>query len=213
MRSIDIGSIFIVLFSFLRPSEEHDERTAPEVFHKIIASISALVRLRRDLVVSALPHLGLVLSKLISLIRSCRPQLGSKQTDMVMRNFPRWVAIGQPLGLEEGRMLSRLLETLNVKTVVRSHMASKAQKAESLAKPFSKHAAYVLAAYIEALNDPLCVIGLEMRREFEPGLFALCEIMGEHARDALYVSLDNDDKAVLKMIWKEYGKQRYVGGG
>lgn len=213
LRSIDIGSIFIVLFSFLRPSEEHDERTAPEVFHKIIASISALVRLRRDLVVSVLPHLGLALNKLISLIRSCRPQLGSKQTDMVMRNFPRWVAIGQPLGLEEGRMLSRLLETLNVKTVVRSHVASKAQKAESLAKPFSKHAAYVLAAYIEALNDPLCVIGLEMRREFEPGLFALCEIMGEHARDALYVSLDNDDKAVLKMIWKEYGKQRYVGRG
>lgn len=203
----------MIIFSFLRPSEEHDERTIPEVFHKIITSISALVRLRRDLMVSVLPHFSLVITKLISLIRSCRPQLGSKQTDMVMRNFPRWVAIGQPLGPAEGRMLSRLLETLIVKTVVRTHVSSKLQKAESLAKPLSKHAAYALAAYIEAFNDPLCIIQMEIRQEFEPGLYALCEIMGEHARDALYVSLDNNGKAVLKMIWKEYGKQRYVGRG
>lgn len=163
--------------------------------------------------ISILPHFSLLLTKLISLIRSCRPQLGSKQTDMVMRNFPRWVAIGQPLGPAEGRMLSRLLETLIVKTVVRTHVSSKLQKAESLAKPFSKHAAYVLAAYIEAFNDPLCIIRMEIRQEFEPGLYALCEIMGEHARDALYVSLDNNGKAVLKMIWQEYGKQRYIGRG
>lgn len=213
LRSVDIGSIFMILFSFLRPSEERDEKTTPKVFHKIIASVSALVRLRRDLVVPVLPHLGLVLRKLLLMIRSCRLQLGSVQTSMVMQNFPQWVATKQPLGAEEGRMLSRLLQTLNVKTVIRSHTASETQKAESLAKPFSKHAAYVLEAYIEALNDPLCVIGVEMRRELEPGLFTLCEIMGELARDALMVTLDNNGKAALRLIWKEYEKQRYVGKG
>lgn len=110
-------------------------------------------------------------------------------------------------------MLSRLLETLNVKTIIRSHTASEVQKAESLGKPFSKHAAYVLAAYIEALNDPLCMLSLEMRRELEPGLFTLCGLMGEHARDALVVGLDTSGKAALKLVWKEYEKQRYVGAG
>jgi hypothetical protein len=80
-------------------------------------------------------------------------------------------------------------------------------------KPFSKHAAYVLAAYIEALNDPLCVLSTEMRRELEPGLFTLCEIMGEHTRDALVVGLGGSGKAALKLIWKEYEKRRYVGRG
>lgn len=130
-----------------------------------------------------------------------------------MQTFPRWVNVKQPLGGEAGRMLSRLLETLNAKTIIRSHTASDTQKPESLAKPFSKHAAYVLAAYIEALNDPLCVVTLEMRRELESGLFMLCGFMGEHARDALVVGLDANGKALLKLIWREYEKQRYAGEG
>ncbi|KAF9451771.1 hypothetical protein P691DRAFT_698549 [Macrolepiota fuliginosa MF-IS2] len=213
LRSIDAGSIWTVLFRFLEPSEEHDAVTTPEIFHKIIASISALVRLRRDLLIPVLPHLGLILRRLLASIRSCRPQLGTKQTAMVIQTQPRWINAKQPLGWEEGRALARVLETLNVKTIIRSHTVNDVQKTESLAKPFSKHAAYVLAAYIEALNDPLCVLGVEMRRELEPGLFTLCELMGEHARDALVVGLDASGKAALKMIWREYEKQRYVGKG
>ncbi|KAJ3571342.1 hypothetical protein NP233_g3811 [Leucocoprinus birnbaumii] len=208
LRSADMGSIFMIMFSLVRPCEERDEKTTPEVFHKIIASLSALIRLRRDLVVRVLPHLGLVLGKLVLMVFNCRPQLGVVQTHLAMRNFPRWIATKQPLGLEEGRMLSRLLETLNVKTVIRSHTASETQKAESLAKPFSKHAAYVLESYIKWLSEPLCVIGGEMRRELEPGLFTLCEIMGELARDALMVTLDSSGKGALRLIWKEYEKQR-----
>jgi hypothetical protein len=132
---------------------------------------------------------------------------------MVMGTQPRWISAKQPLGSEESRMLSRLLEMLNVKTIIRSHTTHETQKAESLGKPFSKHAAYVLAAYIEALNEPLCVLSMDVRRELEPGLFALCGLMGEHARDALVVSLDASGKATLKLIWKEYEKQRYVGKG
>jgi hypothetical protein len=213
LRFIDIGSIFIIMFRLLQGSENRDEKSTPEIFHKIVASLSALIRLRRDLVIPVLPHLVAILRELLLLTRSCRPQLGSKQTAMVMRVKPRWITVEEPLGSVEGRMLSRLLEALNVKTVIRSHTANEVQKAESLAKPFSKHAAYVLAAYIEALNDPLCVLGMEMRRELEPGLFVLCEIMGEHARDALVVTLDASGKATLKLIWKEYEKQRYVGRG
>lgn len=116
-------------------------------------------------------------------------------------------------------MLGRLLESLNAKTTVRSFASSSAvaaepQKAESLAKPFSKHAAYVLEAYIEAMNDPLCVLSLEVRKELQPGMFALCGMVSEHSRDALMVSaLDTGGKATLKALWKDYEKQRYVGKG
>ncbi|EKM83399.1 hypothetical protein AGABI1DRAFT_123732 [Agaricus bisporus var. burnettii JB137-S8] len=211
LQQVDMGSIWTVLFHFLEPSGDHDEATTPEIFHKIVGSAGALVRLRRDLLTSVLPHLGLVLRRLLSVMRSCRPQLGIKQTAIVMRTQPRWITANVPLGSRESRMLSRLLEMLNVKTIVRNHTASEMQKSESLSKPFSKHAAYVLAAYIEALSEPLCVLSMEVRRELEPGLFSLCALMGEHARDALIVSLDASGKATLKLIWKEYEKQRYVG--
>ncbi len=122
-----------------------------------------------------------------------------------------------PLGVDEAKALSRLLEMLTVKTLIRNHGAAakaQTQKATSLAKPFSKHSAYVLKAYIEALNDPLCIVPSDVRKELKPGLYALCSMMSEHARDAVMVSgLDTGGKAVLKSLWKEYEKQRYAGQG
>lgn len=113
-------------------------------------------------------------------------------------------------------MLGRLLESLNTKTTVRflASASAEPQKAESLAKPFSKHAAYVLETYIEAMNDPLCVLPLEVRKELQPGMFALCGMVSEHSRDSLMISaLDAGGKATLKALWTDYEKQRYVGRG
>jgi Urb2/Npa2 family len=85
---------------------------------------------------------------------------------------------------------------------------------ESLTKPFANHASYVLVAYVDAFNDPLCIVDMETRRELEQGLFALCEMVGEHSRDALMLSaLDSGGKTIMKSLWREYEKQRYVGKG
>lgn len=132
-----------------------------------------------------------------------------------MDTQPIWINKAQPLGPQEGKALARVLETLNTKTTVRTHSSFiEAQKAESLSKPFSKHAAYVLKAYIEAMNDPLCALPLEMRKELYPGLFALCSTMNDHSRDAMMVSgLDAGGKATMKALWKDYERQRYVGKG
>jgi hypothetical protein len=113
-------------------------------------------------------------------------------------------------------MLARLLTGLTMKTVPRSYLSSgeESQKAESMARGFSKHAAYVIQAYVEVINDPLCVLPSDMRKALQPGLFALCEMTSDHSRDALMVSaLDSGGKAVMKSLWKEYEKQRYVGKG
>ncbi|TFK41397.1 Urb2/Npa2 family-domain-containing protein [Crucibulum laeve] len=181
LRLLDLSSIWSILSGFLAPSTTHDPTSTLEIFHKLITILNSLTRLRRDLVTPMLPHLSMLLRQLLLAMRSAPPHLGAKQTALVTSTLPRWL-IG-------------LLETLNSKTLVRSHASStEGQKAESLAKPFSKHAAHVLKAYIEAMNDPFCILPLELRKELQPGLYALCS-------------------TTMKALWKEYESQRYVGKG
>jgi len=216
LRSLDLGSIWSLLFKSLAGSREHDDKTSTTTFHIVVTIVSALIRLRRDLVVCTLPHLGMILRQLIMVIRHLRPQLGGKQSRLVTDTLPMWINAAEPLGAEEGKALARLLTTLTSKSIVRTHQTSsgETQKAESLAKPFSKHAAYVLKAYIDAMNDPLCILPLDLRKELQPGLFSLCDMLSEHSRDAMMVSLlDAGGKVIMKALWKEYEKQKYVGKG
>jgi len=219
IRSVDLGSIWSLLHKTLSGSSEHDATTVFPIFHNTVTIIGALVRLRRDLVVHTLPHLSFVLCRLMMLTRKIRPQLGAKQSKIVTDTFPSWMSASQPLSSDDARVLARLLTSLATKTVPRTHAhatstSTEPQKAESLAKPFAKHASYVLVAYVDAFNDPLCIVDAETRRELEQGLFALCEMVGEHSRDALMLSaLDSGGKTIMKSLWREYEKQRYVGKG
>lgn len=198
----------------LAGSDIHDEHTSISAFRDITTSMSALLRLRRDLVLYSLPHLGLSLRKLLLSLRQPKPNLGAKQHKEVSDTFPRWINATEPLPIENATILSRLLETLILKTVIRTHSTKDSQKAESLAKPFAKHAGYVLTAYIEALSDPLCVVPLDFKRALRPGLFALCNMLKDHNRDALMVSsLDSEGKTIMKSLWREFEKQQYVGKG
>ena len=214
MRLIDVGSIWTLLSRVLSGSRIHDDETTVAVFHKSVTSIGALIRLRRDLLTPTLPHLAALLQQLIWSMRRARPHVGAKQTKQVMDTLPRYIN-SNPLGPEEAKLLARLLEMLASKTTVRINATNvDVPKAESLAKPFSKHAAYVLKAYIEAMNDPLCIIPSSIRKELQSGLYALCGMMKDHNRDAMMVSaLDTGGKTTMKTLWKEYEKQRYIGRG
>jgi len=216
LRSSDLSNIWLLLSKLLIGSEHHNAMTMTAIFHNIISIISSVVRHRRDLVVNTLPHLGMILRQLVMTMRQLRPRLGAKQSKLVTDTFPVWVNAVHPLAIEEGRALARLLTTLTSKSVVRTNqsLSPDSQKAVSLAKPFSKHAAFVLKAYMDAMNDPLCVMTLDVRNELRPGLFSLCDMISEHSRDAMMVStLDAGGKAIMKSLWKEYEKQRYVGKG
>ena len=160
-----------------------------------------------------LPHLSAILRRFVLCLKHPQPHLGVKQRRIVTDSMPQWISPDAPLSSEDGKAVARLLTTLITKTTVRTYSNAEAQKAESLARPFSKHAAYVLAAYIEAMNDPLSFLPADMRRELQPGLFALCEVMGEQNRDALMISLADGGKTVLKAVWREYEKERYTGKG
>ncbi|KAF8350279.1 hypothetical protein F5887DRAFT_944597 [Amanita rubescens] len=200
LRSGDLSGIWRLLSEFLAASHLHDRETSTVIFHRIVSIMGALVRLRRDLVAWTLPHLGMMLRQLMLCMRACRPMLGAKQTAMVMDTQPQWISSKHAFGVDEARALSRLLEALGTKTVMRTYTQSDTQKAESLAVPFSNHAIYVVKAYIECMNDPLCVLS--------------AEIVSEHGRDAVMVSaLDAGGKTLMKALWREYEKQKYVGRG
>ncbi|KAI3621927.1 hypothetical protein WG66_015522 [Moniliophthora roreri] len=215
LRLVDVSGIWLFLTKTLRGCEEHDRETNVELFSNISSIATSLIRLRRDLVLPTLPHMGAVLQLLIMSMRSPRPNLGAKQTGIVSDSLPMWINVRQPLGPEEAKLVARLLESLTTKTVIKVHgYAVENQKAESLAKPFSKHAAYVVKAYIEAVNDSLCVLPLAVKKALQPGLYSLCSMINEYNRDALMVALqDSGDKSVFKDLWKEYEKQKYVGKG
>lgn len=64
------------------------------------------------------------------------------------------------------------------------------------------------------MTEPLAFIPADIRRELQPGLFALCEMMGEQNRDAMMVAMsDAGGRTVMKTLWKEYEKQKYIGKG
>ncbi len=120
-----------------------------------------------------------------------------------------WMHVRQNLELEPGSTWSEieLSERLGLgRTPVR----------EALKKLEDEHLVTVVprqGARITEIDIVQQLLMLEMRRELEPGLVTLCGLMGEHARDALVVGLDANGKALLKLIWREYEKQRYTGQG
>ena len=215
LRPGDVMLTWIIISKLLSGSGDHDALTSTDIFHEIIAITGALIRHRRDLVLPALPHLSAVLQGLVKMIRATRPGLGAKQARAVANSFPFWVNSGQPLGISEVKILSRLLVSLTTKATVRLvGPTQENQKMESLARPFGKHASYVLVAYVQAMNDPLCVVYVGHRKELYPGLFALCEMLSDHDREAMVLSaLDGGGKATMKTLWNDYKKQKYVGQG
>lgn len=165
-------------------------------------------------------------------LRSPRANLGAKQMRMVTESLPRFIQapviadeMGKCeafLGPLEAKALGRLLTTLKTKTTVVGVRGAAGDslhpKAESLARPFARHAPAVLLSYLSMMASPISFLSLEVRNELEPGIFALCDMMGEHGRDAIMASsmgqvLDSSGKQVLKNVWKEYEKQRYTGAG
>lgn len=201
-----------------------------KLFDGIVSMLSSLMRLRQDLVLSFLPQLGTLLARMCTLFRRLRRsttatssstiEASGLQKRQLRRDLPSWLdpVLVTPLTAErEARTLSRLLSTLIVKNVSLKTRASSSEvtagaKAESLARPFSKHATYILVAYLKSLTAPNSMVPADVRAELEVGMLVICEIIGHHQRDAAMVGLlDSAGKILMKRLWTEYEKQRYKG--
>lgn len=130
----------------------------------------------------------------------------------------------------DARYFARILDTITSKTTAMSRReaatananlnSGKAGGAESLSKPFSKHAIYVILAYINAVltaggasGSLRAFIPPHVRNEMRQGLAALCQVINESERDWILATelLDDGGKNLLKDIWRQWDQQRYKG--
>ncbi|EPQ31123.1 uncharacterized protein PFL1_06842 [Pseudozyma flocculosa PF-1] len=152
-------------------------------------------------------------------------------TRYLRRDLPAWFDPAHTLPLRadvEARQYSRLLTSLTLKTssllphhhhdrrpggdAGESARRKRERKAESLSKPFSKHAVYVVVAYLNAVTNPASTLPTDVRAEVQPGLLALCGVVGKHERDAAMVGLlDSAGKTLFKNLWRKWEDERYRG--
>ncbi|SPO23757.1 uncharacterized protein UTRI_03727_B [Ustilago trichophora] len=195
-----------------------------KLFDGVVSTLGSLMRLRQDLVLSFLPHLGSLLARLCTLFRRLRRthtstrsriEASGTQRRALRRDLPAWLdpELVTPLtAAHSARALSRLLSSLVVKNVSLKARSSELAKAESLARPFSKHATYILVAYLKSLTAQNSIVPAEVRAELEVGMMTICEVIGQRQRDAAMDGLlDSAGKVLLKRIWGEFEKQRYRG--
>lgn len=222
LRAVDAPRILALVGVALGPRTvcESVEADASAIFGGLCNTLRALVRQRKDLIRPLLPHITELLSLLLPMLSSLlRANAGQAQRRRVYAATPRWIdVLRAPLGVSDARALSRLLTELAAKTAVATGPLTKRRRTEpagateSLAKPMSKHAVYMLVAYVRCVTQPATTIAVPLRRELEPGLFALCDMCGDFERDAaLKGMLDASGQVVFKALWTEWEHQRYKG--
>ncbi|KAG9125447.1 hypothetical protein FRC07_007538 [Ceratobasidium sp. 392] len=175
------------------------------VYSGIVTSLSSLIRFRRDLLTPALAQLSALLARMVRTLRL--------RTSHAI-GAPQRSAEAQASLAGKATELARLLvglTTKNAQATIRSRVEQKqTSKAESLARPFARHAPYVLVAYAKSAAE----MNLAVRTALKPGLFALCGMSGAPARDMIMVTmLDSVEKEIFGAVWREWETQKYAGKG
>ncbi|KAG8709589.1 hypothetical protein FRC09_000584, partial [Ceratobasidium sp. 395] len=197
----DITAIWILLD---RATTSTDEMFLG-VYLAIVSTLSSLIRFRRDLLTPTLAQLSALLARLIRTLKV--------RTSHAI-GTPQRSAETQASLAGKATELARLLvglTTKNAPVTVRNRVEPKqTTKAESLARPFARHAPYLLVAYADSAAE----MSLAVRTALKPGLFALCGMCGTPARDMIMVTmLDTVEKEIFGATWREWEAQKYAGEG
>jgi len=196
-----------------------------QLYNGIVATITSLVRQRQDILAGMMPSLTAVLCQLIVLIRRLPAGSGASVVAAAHAGVaPAWLDFAHSaLGTTEADLVSRLLLSLTAKRAALpallkqkktkdTDLSTSAANTTSLARPFAKHAIHVLVTYCRMLNSPFLTTDPEVRKALRPGLFALCDIVGTHERDAAMVNnLGPAEQVLFKDLWSRWEKQRYRG--
>ncbi|GAA6014036.1 hypothetical protein JCM11491_003496 [Sporobolomyces phaffii] len=156
--------------------------------------------------------------------------LGQRAEREARATFPAWVWQGGVKGINKGEAaaVARLLGSLTTKTTAIQHKSHKnqSQRSEegnsnstgattSLTAPLSKHAPFLLLAYLRACVHPTCPIPSALRGELQGGWFEVMDSMGKWEREALmkgFLSEDEEaERGILRELWKSWEKERYRG--
>jgi hypothetical protein len=181
----------------------------------VISVLANALRRRHDLVCEAIAQVVTVCVKIFTLLQSPRRLSGGTgaQSDRQDRTGPNWVSPSMAM-LDDARSFGRYLS--NLATIGSQHSS------------LSKHAPTILVAYVRAAADPWANLGVAARRELEPGLFAVCDIVtvggrgGGRGREGEVLGSafglgegvsGEAEKEIWAELWRAWGKKRYTGRG
>lgn len=208
----------------------------------LASTVGHVVRHRKDHVVPLFPQLVSTLSAFLSILRragfgstgsmasfdegEAGIVLGQRAEREARATFPAWAWQGGAKGINqnEAAAVGRLLGSLTAKTAAIHQKSSKNSKSEetgstgtttSLAAPLSKHAPFLLLAYLRACVHSTCPIPSTLRGELQGGWFEVMDSMGKWEREALMKGFLGDDeeaeRGILRDLWKSWEKERYRG--
>ena len=228
LRPLDVPRIFAMVTVLIGPSG-HEDRVnfscpSGPIFSGIVSALRAMVRLRKDLLNPFLPQFTELLCLLIPLLQSLqRHNVGRSQLRRLAAAMPAWLDVATcPLGVTEARALTRLYTEIPAKsTSIATIVAQKRRRlssdehtstTESLARSMSKHAVYILVAYVRCVTQGITTLATPVRQELQAGLFALCDLVNKYERDAVLKGmLDASGQVVFKTLWSDWERQRYKG--
>ena len=239
---MDFATTCSILSEALSPNSR---QSRPELSHyavseNVINMLSSTARLRADLVAGCPAEVVGVLSSMFVLFLQPRRQYNSSAgaRARVTSRWPPWLAEPTPpqsadedganvggLKATHAAQLSRLLTSLCNAKLDKPRNPSRPGSA-SIANSLVKHVPAILVAYCRAVGDQWGSISAEIRKELEPGLWSLCEVLTAGGRvDArgregeglgLPFGLGEGgevEKDVWAGMWLNWGKHRYQGKG
>ncbi|GAA5926924.1 Urb2 domain-containing protein [Sporobolomyces koalae] len=211
---------------------------ASALVRALASTVGHIVRHRKDHVTPLFPQLVSTLSAFLSILRragygttgsaasiedgTTGIVLGQRAEREARATFPAWAWQGGASGINtlEAAAVGRLLGSLTAKTAVVQHKNKQQEQdahatTTSLTAPLSKHAPFLLLAYLRACVHPTCPIPSALRGELQGGWYEVMDSMGKWEREALMKGFLNEDeeaeRGVLRGLWKSWEKERYRG--
>lgn len=220
LRPTDAAVLLSALNTVLLPSSPNGSAPAPHLLPLAISPLLTLARHRADLALAHLPSVVGALSAVLPLLQRARPGLRHKS------RRPWWLASDPSANDPVVAHAALLARTLTALATAKLPTTSEA-RAKTLAGPLAKHAPAVLVAYARAASDPWAALAPAVRRELEPGLFALCDVVTAGGRAdgrgregegvgvpfGLGEAHGEAEREVWADVWKSWARKRYTGRG
>ncbi|RSH81319.1 uncharacterized protein EHS24_008762 [Apiotrichum porosum] len=232
LRAADAALILTTLTATLTPdASSRPASFNPELVVLALTPLLTLSRHRADLVLAHLPGIVGTLSTTFALLQRARARAGRSKA---AARRPFWLGVEPETTADDpasahAALLARVfvsLATARVGSSSNTGTLGDGDAPRALAGPLAKHAPALLVAYARAASDAWCGLSPSVRRELEPGLFSLCDVVtaggradgrgreGEGVGRPFGLGDAGDaEHEVWADMWRAWGRKRYTGQG
>lgn len=227
LQSNDVSNILLILSLVLSPTEISPMRSSKiignvnQIMNSIISTMLHLIKLRRDICSLNLSSLTYLISRLIECFLTLGENLGTVAKKRYDNFMPVFIKVEKNMNETESlnncQYLSRMIETLDVKTVpltISNNYGNKGNVAASLKDNISRHAFIILLTYARSAISANFILSSKIRNCLKGGLFTIFDFVdGVHSSDFVLNSLNDHDGSsfILKSLYHEWKSQKYIG--